>query len=152
MNQQDIQRITDSIREQRLPNAASIEAVMYSFETYPIIWTDAFESVWPMQWTSERSRAWLAARSRAGYIVYHHLSWITPRVVEDAALALAAYDDAGQFLSMSSERLRIWKELSEHPAATLLLPAVLAMERIQQRVQRARARSHQEAWHGPTGG
>jgi hypothetical protein len=66
-------------------------------------------------------------------------------VVEDAALALIAYDDAGQFLSMSSERLRIWKELSEHPAATLLLPAVVAMERIQQRVQRTRDRSPQEA-------
>jgi hypothetical protein len=98
-----------------------------------------------MHWASERTRAWLAARSRAGYIVDTHLFWTTPTVVEDAALALVAYDDSGQFLSMSSERLRIWKELSEHPAATLLLPAVLAMERIQQRVQRARARSHQEA-------
>jgi len=98
-----------------------------------------------MHWASERTRAWLAARSRAGYIVDTYLFWATPTVVEDAALALAAYDDAGQFLSMSSERLRIWKELSEHPAATLLLPAVLAMERIQQRVQRAQARSHQEA-------
>jgi hypothetical protein len=145
VNQQDIEHIRDSIREQRLPNAASIEAVMYSFYTYPMIWRDAFDAVWPMHWASERTRAWLAARSRAGYIVDTHLLWTTPTVVEDAALALAAYDDAGQFLSMSSERLRIWKELSEHPAATLLLPAVLAMERIQQRVQRARARSHQEA-------
>jgi hypothetical protein len=65
--------------------------------------------------------------------------------MQDAMLALIAYDDAGQFLTMSSERLRIWIELSEHPAATLLLPAVLAMERIQQRVQRAQARSYQEA-------
>lgn len=145
MNQQDIQRIRDSIRGQRLSNAASIEAVLYSFETYPMVWREAFESVWAMHWDGERTRAWLAARSRAGHIVDTHLLWATPTVVEDAALALAAYDDAGQFLSMSSERLRIWKELSEHPAATLLLPAVLAMERIQQRVQRSQARSHQEA-------
>ena len=145
MNQRDIERIRDSIRGQRLPNAACIESVLYSFETYPIIWREAFEAAGPTHWASERTRAWLAARSLAGEIVDTHLLWATPTVVEDAALALIAYDDAGQFLSMSSERLRIWKELSEHPAATLLLPAVVAMERIQQRVQRTRDRSPQEA-------
>ena len=145
MNQQDIERIRDSIRGKKLVNANYIEAILYSFQTYPIVWREAFEAVWPMHWASERTVAWLAARSRATKIVDTHLLWASPSVVEDAVLALIAYDDAGQFLSMSSERLRIWIELSEHPAATLLLPAVLAMERIQQRVQRARDRSYQEA-------
>lgn len=145
MNQQDIQRIRDSIRGRVSPNAGSIEAVLYSFETHPVIWREAFEAVWARSRGGERTRALLAARSLAGMIIDTHLLWTITSVVEDAVLALIAYDDASQFLSMSSERLRIWKELSEHPAAALLLPAVLAMERIQQRVHRVRVRSHQEA-------
>jgi hypothetical protein len=31
---------------------------------------------------------------------------------------------------MSSDQLRVWTILSENPAATLLIPAVIALERI----------------------
>jgi hypothetical protein len=49
-----------------------------------------------------------------------------------AALALVAYDDCAHLLEMSSDRLKTWALLSEQPAAALLLPAVIARERIAQ--------------------
>jgi hypothetical protein len=47
-----------------------------------------------------------------------------------ATAALIAYDDASKYLEMPSDHLRIWAILSEDPAAILLLPAVIAFERI----------------------
>jgi hypothetical protein len=46
------------------------------------------------------------------------------------AAALIAYDDASKYLDMPSDQLRVWAILSETPAAVLLLPAVIAFERI----------------------
>jgi hypothetical protein len=48
----------------------------------------------------------------------------------DAVKALIAYDDASKYLDMPSDKLRVWAILSETPAAVLLLPAVIAFERI----------------------
>jgi hypothetical protein len=48
----------------------------------------------------------------------------------EAILALFAYDDCEQYLSMTSEQLRMWATLTEQPAAVLLLPAVIAFEQI----------------------
>jgi hypothetical protein len=45
-------------------------------------------------------------------------------------LALVAYDDCAQYLDMSSDQLKVWAILSENPAAVLLLPAVIAFEKI----------------------
>jgi hypothetical protein len=50
----------------------------------------------------------------------------------DAILALFVYDDCDQYLNMSSEQLRMWAILTEQPAAVLLLPAVIAFERIKE--------------------
>ena len=49
-----------------------------------------------------------------------------------AILALVTYDDCDQYLNMSSDQLRVWSLLTEHPAAILLLPAVIAFERIKE--------------------
>jgi hypothetical protein len=48
----------------------------------------------------------------------------------DATAALIAFDDASKYLDMPSDKLRVWAILSEEPAAVLLLPAVIAFERI----------------------
>jgi hypothetical protein len=53
--------------------------------------------------------------------------WNAARV---AIVALAAFDDAGKYLDMPSDQLRDWAVLSKTPAAMLLLPAVIAFERI----------------------
>jgi hypothetical protein len=48
----------------------------------------------------------------------------------DATAALIAFDDASKYLEVASDQLRVWTILSEEPAAILLLPAVIAFERI----------------------
>jgi hypothetical protein len=48
----------------------------------------------------------------------------------NAIAALVAWDDCSQYLSMTSEQLEIWYHLSERPACLLLLPAVIAFEKI----------------------
>jgi hypothetical protein len=50
----------------------------------------------------------------------------------DAVKALIAYDDASKYLEMASDQLHVWAILSETPAAVLLLPAVIAFERIRE--------------------
>ncbi len=52
--------------------------------------------------------------------------------VSAAIFALVVYDDCAHLLDMSGEQLRAWVVLSEQPAAALLLPAVIARERIAQ--------------------
>ena len=47
-------------------------------------------------------------------------------VVSGAILALVVYDDAGQYLNMTSDQLRFWAVLSHEPAAVLLQPYVQA--------------------------
>ena len=48
----------------------------------------------------------------------------------DAVMALIAYDDAAKYLAMSSDELNAWAVWSKNPAAILLIPAVIAYERI----------------------
>jgi hypothetical protein len=47
-----------------------------------------------------------------------------------ATLALISYDDCAHLLDTPGEQLLTWAMLSEQPAAVLLLPAVIANERI----------------------
>jgi hypothetical protein len=70
----------------------------------------ARDAVRVMAWGVTRNAAWDAAR--------------------DAVLALVAYDDAAKYLDMPMDQLRVWAILSEEPAAVLLLPAVVAYEKI----------------------
>ena len=85
-----------------LSNAPHIDRVLESVKSHFEIWTGAMVAAW--------SAAWSEARS--------------------ASMALIAYDDSAKYLDMPSEQLRVWSILSEDPAAILLLPAVVAFERI----------------------
>jgi len=49
-----------------------------------------------------------------------------------AIVALIAWDDSSKWLNMPSDRLRVWHALSEDPACLLLLPAVIAFEKIKE--------------------
>ena len=48
----------------------------------------------------------------------------------NAVMALIAYDDAAKYLAMPSDELKACAVLSKNPAAILLIPAVIAYERI----------------------
>ena len=93
-----------------LPNAAHIDRVIESSNSYPEVWNVAYDSAWDAAYDS----AYTAARNAA---------W-------NAVLAFIAYDDAANYLAMPSDQLKAWAILSENPAAILLLPVVIAYERI----------------------
>jgi hypothetical protein len=70
----------------------------------------ARDATWNAAWDATWNAAWNA-------------TW-------NATAALIAYDDASKYLEMSSDHLRFWSILIEDPAAVLLIPAVIAFERI----------------------
>ena len=136
-----------------LPNAAHIDRVIASVEEHPEAWSHAYTAdwdsalgvaldlawefarsslsardslVWDAAWESSRNAAWVAVWD-AGCDVFRDAAW---KSAGSAILALIAYDDCAKYLSMSSDQLRVWAILSENPAATLLFPAVVALEKI----------------------
>ena len=132
-----------------LPNAAHIDRVIASVEEHPEAWSDAYTADWDsalgvaldLAWEFARSSlsardslvwdaAWESSRNAvwdAGCDAFRDAAW---KSAGSAILALIAYDDCAKYLSMSSDQLRVWTILSENPAATLLIPAVIALERI----------------------
>jgi hypothetical protein len=111
-----------------LPNAHHIDRVIKSSKSHPEIWDAAWDAslaAWDASlaaqgavWNAARGAAWGAARGAAW-----GAAW-------GAITALIAYDDASKYLDMPVDQLRFWSILSEEPAAVLLLPAVIAFERI----------------------
>ena len=118
-----------------LPNAPRIKALIECARRNPDAWLREPES--------NRNRAWQRAKDRAeeqARVGMHLLAWRESSLDEPvselevwsniggATLALVAYDDCGHLLDMSYERLLVWANVSEEPAAWLLLPAVWARE------------------------
>jgi hypothetical protein len=124
-----------------LPNAQHIDRVLASLKEHPEIWAEAGgtdrsaafrNTAWVAICDSARSDVWnetrLAARD-AARLATPDAAW---GAAWDAFLALVAYDDCDQYLNMTSEELKVWSLLTEQPAAMLLLPAVIAFERIKE--------------------
>ena len=105
-----------------LPNAAHIDRVITSLKANPEIWNAASAATgmafWSEAWNVASDAAWDVASDAARY-----MAW-------GVILALIVYDDCRKYLDMPSEKLETWILLSEQPAAILLLPAVIAFERI----------------------
>ena len=126
-----------------LPNAYHIDRIIESVKENPEIWVEAWNATmapWNAASDAARLAAWDAARLAARYAAYNAArdavwdaardgAWVAAR---DAAIALIAYDDASKYLDMPVNQLRIWAILSEDPAAVLLLPAVIAFEKIRE--------------------
>jgi len=113
-----------------LPNAAHIDRVLASLKANPKIWEDADKAVSNVPWLSAWYAAWFAARNvarDAARNVARDAAW---EAALDAAwnpiLALVAYDDAAKYLDLPLDQLKMLYALTEHPAAHLLQPAVLA--------------------------
>ena len=121
-----------------LPNAYHIDRVLESVKSHPEIWDAARYAFWVESqyaaMSAAMSAALGAARDAARYAALgaalgaaRYAAW---NAAWGAIAALIAYDDASKYLDMPSDQLRIWAILSETPAAILLLPAVVAFERI----------------------
>jgi hypothetical protein len=119
-----------------LPNAKHIERVVSHAKTYPEVWKYTLELAQincatlgynlrqvAFELATEKVRSIEGRRKSVDHIwdKDHKNSF-------GVLLALIAYDDAGKYLDLSSEKLKMIIGLSEHPAAILLLHAVLAFE------------------------
>jgi hypothetical protein len=125
-----------------LPNAHHIDRVLESVKSHPEIWDAAWNAAWNATrnaaWSAARDAAWSSARGAARDAALSVTLHAARHAARDAAMgaamgaaaALIAYDDASKYLEMPSDHLRFWSILSEDPAAILLLPAVIAFERI----------------------
>ena len=117
-----------------LPNAAHIDRVIESSNSYPEIWSAARDAAWDAArdaaWDAARDVVWDAARDATRYAAYNAAWDAAWYAAWEAALAFIAYDDAANYLAMPSDQLKVWATLSENPAAILLIPAVIAYERI----------------------
>jgi hypothetical protein len=125
-----------------LPNACHIDRVIESAESHPEIWSASWNASWNATmaaYDAARDAAWVAAsRSAARDATRDAAMDAAMYAARDASMnaawaataALIVYDDASKYLEMPVDQLRFWAILSEIPAAILLIPAVIAFERI----------------------
>ena len=111
-----------------LPNAKHIDWVIQSVKDNPREWNAAWASAYDAAWNAEWGAAYDAARDAArdtardaAWVAAYNTAW-------DTILALVAYDDIEHYFLSSYEELRLIYELTQHPAAILLLPAVKARD------------------------
>ena len=124
----------------QLPNAAHIDRILVSLKANPKIWADAWNArsaginaAWSAAWEADLDAAHVAVGDGGIGGIYD--AGVASGAAWDAAwytiLALIAYDDAAKYLDLPLDQLKMLFALTEHPAALLLQPAVLAfsMER-----------------------
>ena len=123
-----------------LPNAAHIDWVIQTLGSHPEVWDSVSGSVniaahnaaYIVISRADRFTAYDAACRDALWRVYKSTDCgATYDTVRGSLIALLAYDDSAKYLGMTPDQLKMWAILSEEPAAILLLlPAVIAFERI----------------------
>jgi len=82
------------------------------------------DAVWQTIGDTADGLTWNAAREETTHVIRE--------IAGNAMTALVVYDDADQYLNMTSDQLRFWAVLSHEPAAVLLQPYVRARELIAQ--------------------
>lgn len=136
-----------------LPNATHIDWVIQTLRSHLKVWNAAhYSTIQIAAWSAAYDAAYNsapreAARDAACYAAQKAAEdagraealrradrhWLCPyrhAAPRDSIMALIAYDDAAKYLDMPSDQLNTWAILSEEPAAVLLIPAVIAFERI----------------------
>ena len=119
-----------------LPNAVHIDRILASVTAHPDVWGAARDAARFAAWADARDAAWYAAKYATGdaaRIAARNAACDAAKYAAgDAMVALIAWDDSAQYLSMTSEQLKMWYHLTERPACLLLLPAVRAFEQIEE--------------------
>jgi len=105
-----------------LPNAVHIDRILASVKAHPDEWHAVSFAAWDAAWDQARGAAYGAAWQAA-----YDAAWQAAR---GAIAALVTWDHSAKYLDMSSDKLKVWAVLSEDPACVLLLPAVIAFEKI----------------------
>ena len=128
-----------------LPNAAHIDKILQTLRSHTSDWSMS----WNMVGDMDGNGAWnmtlyMDSNRKAAWDMAENMSWDMARAwhgarhagfiaARNSILALIIWDDSSKYLDMLSDELRVWAELSGNPAAVLLLPAVIAFERIEQK-------------------
>ena len=119
-----------------LPNAAHIDRVIASAHQHTLIWHESYDADWDEVRTQaqnavrDRNADWNKSRMSAWYAAWDEVFMVV--AAHDAILALVFYDDCAHYLDMPSDKLQVWALVSKRPAAVLLLPSVIAFERIRE--------------------
>jgi hypothetical protein len=123
-----------------LPNATAIDRIIADVKTNDTAWVEAWDTAWDAAWsqawdaarTAARDAALDAARSAAWDAAWSQ-AWDATRsaardAARDAILALIAWDDCGHLLDADPKQVQVLALLGQ-PAAVLLLPAVIALNK-----------------------
>ena len=108
-----------------LPNAAHIDRVIASANTYPELWNQAWQQTNFQAWNQARVQVWRQGRDEAWNQAGNQAGDKAWDQARSAKLALVAYDDCATYLQLPIDQLEMLYHLTEHPACILLQPAVL---------------------------
>jgi len=118
----------------KLPNAKHIDWVLASLKSNIDIWiqarNQAYSQALNQAWEQALNQAWNQARVQALNQAYGQARVQAWNQVYGVLLALIAYDDCDQYLSMTFDELKTWALVSEKPQAILLLPMVYVKEQM----------------------
>jgi hypothetical protein len=120
-----------------LPNAKYIDMILADLKANPDQWNAAYDAAWNARHDSAWKAAFDASRLAGNDSVWnaaYDAAWDTARgtaggTARGAILALIAYDDCAYLLGENLEHVRILAILGESPAAVLLYPACLALQK-----------------------
>lgn len=126
-----------------LSNAHHIDWVLESVKENLQLWSEASSTVLTTVKHNEMAAARLTAfklaaedaakfaARRMASLRRNDLETRAKLAMRGAIIALVAYDDCDQYLSMSYEKLLVYSILSQKPQSILLLPMVYIREKIQ---------------------
>jgi hypothetical protein len=137
-----------------LPNKIHIDQVLIDLKNHPGLFAKVWSQAWEHAWELAGDQAWEHARDQAGEQVrvqariqvwkqaWEHArdqAWDKARdhalvqayyVATNALLALIAYDDAGEYLTVSADQAMVYGELVSNGQYTLLKPYLLLKHEI----------------------
>ena len=102
-----------------LPNAQHIDRILADVKVNPNNWVQALDAVYYAALDAVYYAAWDAARNAAW-----PAAWPTAGT---AILALIAWDEAGDYLSLPADQVQVLAALGDHKAV-LILPAAIAFD------------------------
>ena len=118
-----------------LPNAPHIDRVIASVKAHPDQWVGGRGVAWNTEWDAGRSAEWWEVRAEVWAV---RTEWATAwreayETLQDALLALIAFDDCGYMLDSDPGELAILAKFGD-PRAVLILPACKVFHSIKELV------------------
>ena len=118
----------------KLPNAKHIDWVLNSLKSNIDTWSQTRNQASDQAWDQAYIQAYIQARVQAWHQALNQArnqandqAW---NQVNGVLLALVAYDDCDQYLSMTFDELKTWALISENSQVILLLPMAYVKEQI----------------------